>query len=89
MQGSHTERGPGEPLVSRGLALSSRVTRAVRLWSHDPCRAAVRHVERTQRANRFSRSEFSTTNTELNAMAAPAIMGFNNPRAATGMATVL
>ena len=38
---------------------------------------------------RCSRSEFSTTETELSAMAAEAIMGFNLPAAATGMATVL
>ena len=31
----------------------------------------------------------STTNTELNAMAAPAIIGFSNPAAATGTAIVL
>ena len=74
-------------MVPRGLAFLRRVTRAVRLWSRDPCWAAVRPAG--QRANRFSRNEFSTTNTELKAMAAPAIMGFNNPRAATGMATVL
>lgn len=37
----------------------------------------------------FSRNEFNTTETELNAIAAEAIMGLRPPNAATGMATVL
>jgi hypothetical protein len=39
--------------------------------------------------NRRKRRELVTTNTELKAMAAAAIMGFNQPSAATGMATTL
>lgn len=38
---------------------------------------------------RCSRSEFSTTETELNAIGAEAIIGFSLPSAATGIATVL
>lgn len=34
---------------------------------------------------RFNLSEFVTTETELNAMAAPAIQGARSPRAAIGM----
>lgn len=33
----------------------------------------------------FSSMELVTTDTELNAIAAPAIIGFRNPNAATGM----
>lgn len=39
--------------------------------------------------NPRKRSEFDTTNTELNAMAMPASIGFNQPIAATGMSTTL
>ena len=39
--------------------------------------------------NAVRRIEFSTTNTELNAIAAPAIIGFSRPATATGIATVL
>lgn len=35
------------------------------------------------------RSEFATTNTELAAIAAPAIIGFKNPSAAIGMPIAL
>lgn len=38
---------------------------------------------------RWRRSELSTTDTELMAMAMDAIMGFSLPTAATGMASVL
>ena len=38
---------------------------------------------------RRNRSEFITTNTELNAMAPAAIMGFSQPSAATGILTAL
>lgn len=37
----------------------------------------------------LSRKEFSTTNTELNAIAAPAIIGVSRPNAASGMAAAL
>ena len=36
-----------------------------------------------------NRNEFKTTDTELIAIAAEAIIGFSLPRAATGMATML
>jgi hypothetical protein len=39
--------------------------------------------------NRFKLSELLTTDTELNAIAAPAIMGLSMPRAAKGIPTVL
>lgn len=39
--------------------------------------------------NAVRRIEFSTTNTELNAMAAAAIIGFSRPATATGTATEL
>lgn len=39
--------------------------------------------------NAVRRIEFSTTNTELNAIAAPAIIGFSRPATATGTATEL
>ena len=39
--------------------------------------------------NRRSRRLLETTNTELNAIAAAAISGLRNPRAASGMAAVL
>ena len=39
--------------------------------------------------NRRSRRLLETTNTELNAIAAPAISGLRNPRAASGMTAVL
>ena len=38
---------------------------------------------------RCKRNEFNTTETELNAIAAEAIIGFSLPSAATGIATVL
>lgn len=38
---------------------------------------------------RFSSSEFVTTETELNAMAAPATMGLSSPNAASGTPMVL
>lgn len=41
------------------------------------------------RANRLRRSELVTTSTELAAMAAPAIIGFSSPNAATGMPMAL
>jgi hypothetical protein len=37
----------------------------------------------------FNLRELTITDTELSAMAADAIMGFNLPKAATGMAIVL
>ncbi len=37
----------------------------------------------------FNNKEFVTTETEENAIAAPAIMGFSNPNAARGIPTVL
>lgn len=39
--------------------------------------------------NAVRRIEFSTTNTELNAIAAPAIIGFSRPATATGIAAEL
>lgn len=39
--------------------------------------------------NAVRRIEFSTTNTELNAIAAAAIIGFSRPATATGIATEL
>lgn len=39
--------------------------------------------------NAVRRIEFSTTNTELNAIAAPAIIGFSRPATAIGTATEL
>ena len=39
--------------------------------------------------NLFKLKEFVTTDTELNAIAPPAIIGFSNPRAAIGMPTML
>jgi hypothetical protein len=45
-------------------------------------------VDRTG-ANARNRRLFSTTNTEENAIAAPAIMGLRNPNAASGIAATL
>ena len=39
--------------------------------------------------NLFKLKEFVTTDTELNAIAPPAIIGFSNPRAAIGMPIML
>ena len=90
------EPGPHSPhpLASRAPAHQSNATRRVPGFGSGPRRAGARLTASGSRAapgqrKRSSRSELSTTNTELNAIAAPAIIGESIPSAASGIASTL
>ena len=76
-------------------ARPTREVLALRSFEDEICQScsSVRYALKVQRAvdglKKRSRKLFVTTKTELKAIAAPAIIGFRKPSAATGMASTL